>query len=146
MKERDGDRRLVGKTKSSGSTRLDLKSGCEGGMQHYQEPPAQSPAPAATGTQYTQKNWLLCCQASKDLFHSILLHGVCLMHNFRFHAFLLMACNVLSRAISVNEVGFIWGQADIHWLPLTGLENIAHPGSDLIDKHLLFRAHRQNAV
>lgn len=36
---------LVGKTKSSGYTRLELRSGCEGGTQHYQEALAHSYKP-----------------------------------------------------------------------------------------------------
>lgn len=35
-----------------------------------------------------QKDWRLCCPASKDLFHAVLLLGAALVRSFTFQAFL----------------------------------------------------------
>lgn len=121
--------RPAGKTKRSGYTRLEL-SGCEGGRQPYREALARSHEPLL---------WLE---------HSARRRTGCFVVRLPKISFILSSCAVSAscvtldfmrfckwpemfyhsrRAIRLDYVNGIWGQADLHWLPLTRLGK--HPSS-----------------
>lgn len=135
--------RLTGKTKRSGYTRLELRTGCEGGTQPYQKALARSHEPLL---------WLE---------HSTRRRTGCFVVRLPKISFILCSCTVSAscvtldfmrfckwpemfyhsrRAIRVDYVNGTSGQTDLHWLPLTRLENIPRPEGWGWPKRLPFSA------